>query len=701
MSWLSDASANKIVQSYINNFMDVSGNFKVRNPETTGSSGGGGGSSSGGGDTSSASWSQLGSDIDGEAKNDRSGYSVSLSSDGTIVAIGAYLNDGTASNAGHVRVYEYSGGSWTQLGSDIDGEARFDYSGYSVSLNSDGTILAIGAYLNHGNGNQSGHVRVYEYSGGSWTQLGSDIDGEAENDKSGQSVALSSDGSIVAIGATVNDGSASNAGHVRVYEYSGGSWSQLGSDIDGEASSDYSGRSVSLSSDGSIVAIGAHLNDGTGNSAGHVRVYEYSGGSWSQLGSDIDGEAASDESGLSVSLSSDGSIVAIGAKSNDGGGADSGHVRVYEYSGSSWSQIGSDIDGEAASDKSGISVSLSSDGSILAIGATGNDGTASNAGHVRVYEYSGSSWSQIGSDIDGEAASDQSGYSVSLSSDGSIVAIGAIMNDGTASNAGHVRVYDGGFGGSGGSSGSSGSSSEPATLDVSGGTVNMLSNTMDVSNGLVDIGGTTWINRGQSGASIASAYQGALVIESNKTSGDDAVFHVETTGQTQAFSIRADGSLYSDNALRHSSDDRRKINEQHITNAMETINKLSPQIYTKLNDLVQNGGTSVKTESGLIAQEIYYNAPELRHLVTIQDENGNKLTPQEYDLSGNDIQNDPDYTALGWGNKSAHVDYTGLIPYLIKSNQEKQTILEQQESAISQQTTQIEDLKTRVTSLET
>ena len=83
-------------------------------------------------------------------------------------------------------------------------------------------------------------------------------------------------------------------------------------------------------------------------------------------------------------------------------------------------------------------------------------------------------------------------------------------------------------------------------------------------------------------------------------------------------------------------------------------------------------------------------------MVTIEDGE-----PQEYDLSGNDIQNDPDYTALGWGNNSAYVDYIGLIPYLIKANQEKQTILEQQESTISQQTTQIEDLKTRVTSLET
>ena len=40
-----------------------------------------------------------------------------------MLAVGAYGNDGTGSNAGHVRVYEWSGGSWTQIGSDIDGEA--------------------------------------------------------------------------------------------------------------------------------------------------------------------------------------------------------------------------------------------------------------------------------------------------------------------------------------------------------------------------------------------------------------------------------------------------------------------------------------------------------------------------------------------------------------------------------------------------
>jgi hypothetical protein len=79
----------------------------------------------------------------------------------------------------------------------------------------------------------------------------------------------------------------------------------------------------------------------------------------------------------------------------------------------------------------------------VAIGAQGNDGTGSDAGHVRIYKNISGTWTQVGADIDGEAVNDESGISVSLSSDGSIVAIGAKYNDGTGSNAGHVRVRAG------------------------------------------------------------------------------------------------------------------------------------------------------------------------------------------------------------------------------------------------------------------
>jgi Flp pilus assembly pilin Flp len=99
---------------------------------------------------------------------------------------------------------------------------------------------------------------VYENLSGTWTQIGSDIDGEAVLIISGRSVSLSSDGSILAIGAWGNDGSGLNAGHVRVYENLSGTWTQVGSDIDGEAAGDLSGFSVSLSDDGLTLAIGAH-----------------------------------------------------------------------------------------------------------------------------------------------------------------------------------------------------------------------------------------------------------------------------------------------------------------------------------------------------------------------------------------------------------------------------------------------------------
>ena len=111
-------------------------------------------------------------------------------------------------------------------------------------------------------------------------------------------------------------------------------------------------------------------------------------GTWEQLGVDIDGEAAGDKSGRSVSLSADGQTVAIGAIKNDGGGNLSGHVRIYQWDGSAWQQLGVDIDGEAAGDLSGWSVSLSADGKTVAIGAPWNDGGGNGAGHVRVYSLS-------------------------------------------------------------------------------------------------------------------------------------------------------------------------------------------------------------------------------------------------------------------------------------------------------------------------
>jgi hypothetical protein len=385
---------------------------------------------------------QLGLDIDGEAQSDLSGGSVSLSANGDIVAIGAIGNDENGDAAGHVRVYAWNGTVWVQRGNDIDGEAAVDLSGCSVSLSANGEIVAIGAIGNDGNGNNSGHVRVYVWGDTAWVQRGNDIDGEAARDESGYSVSLSANGNVLAIGATSNDGNGDLSGHVRVYVWNGTAWVQRGKDIDGEAATDLSGNSVSLSANGDIVAIGASGNDGNGDRSGHVRVYVWSGTAWVQRGKDIDGEAAGDNSGdKSVSLSANGNMLAIGAAANAGNGNISGHVRVYAWNDTAWVQWGNDIDGEAANDQSGCSVSLSANGEIVAIGAIGNDGNGNNSGHVRVYVWGDTAWVQRGNDIDGEAAGDNFGGSLSISANGEVLAIGAIYNDGNGNNSGQVRVF--------------------------------------------------------------------------------------------------------------------------------------------------------------------------------------------------------------------------------------------------------------------
>lgn len=389
----------------------------------------------------------MGSDIDGEAANDESASGVGLSSDGSVLAVGAPLNSGTGPGSGHVRVYAWnsSASRWDQRGSDINGEASLDSSGSAVSLSSDGSVVAIGAPYNDGNGSDSGHVRVYMWNAGTstWTQRGGDIDGEYAGDQSGWAVSLSADGTVVAIGARFNDGGGSNSGHVRTYAWdaSTSSWLQRGSDLDGAAAGDLAGFAVSLWGDGSVVAVGSYLADRSGaTNVGRVTVFGWSGSSWVSSGS-VEGEAAGDSFGYSVSLARDYLTLAVGAPNNDGAGSGAGHTRVYEWNGSSWAQRGTDLDGEAAGDFSGRSVSLSADGQYVAIAAPWNDGSYSQSGSVRVFGWSGTSWSQRGVDLDGEALDDESGYALSISGDASTVAIGSRQNDGSGTSAGHVRVY--------------------------------------------------------------------------------------------------------------------------------------------------------------------------------------------------------------------------------------------------------------------
>ena len=131
----------------------------------------------------------------------------------------------------------------------------------------------------------------------------------------------------------------------------------------------------------------------------------------------------------------------------------------------------------------------------------------------------------------------------------------------------------------------------------------------------------------------------------------------------------------------NASDDRLKENEELIEPACDTLSKLRPQVYDKKPDIDNDDPTTWYKECGLIAQEICYDAPELRHLVHRGkpglDEEGNSIPLPEIPTSI-DPQQDPDYSS--WGKDPAPVNYIGLIAYLVKANNELHERVEALES---------------------
>ncbi|MDU8886332.1 T9SS type A sorting domain-containing protein [Yeosuana sp. MJ-SS3] len=207
----------------------------------------------------SGSWNQIGDDIIANAF-DRSAESFSLSADGNIVAIANYFS---------IRVYENISGDWTMKGSEIIG---IDNYSKSVSLSSDGTTLAFGdpSY------SKRGQVRIYKFISNNWVQVGGDILGISNWDFAGNSVSISSDGNVVAISFTGDDTNGDDSGQVKIYSYISGSWTQIGSSLNGEASLDRFGYSLNLSSDATALAVGTPYNDSSGDDYGKVEVYELS-----------------------------------------------------------------------------------------------------------------------------------------------------------------------------------------------------------------------------------------------------------------------------------------------------------------------------------------------------------------------------------------------------------------------------------------
>ena len=101
---------------------------------------------------------------------------------------------------------------------------------------------------------------------------------------------------------------------------------------------------------------------------------------------------------------------------------------------------------------------------------------------------------------------------------------------------------------------------------------------------------------------------------------------------------------YSNGYFLGYSDRRLKTKIETISNALDKLAKITPKLYDKEG----------KRGSGLIAQDVYYNAKELRHMVW-----------PDRDAKPNDGAPEPDYS--DWGKRPACIRYPHLVAYIVKS----------------------------------
>lgn len=326
-------------------------------------------------------WTQRGSTLNGGTAGDQFGRSAAVSLNGLVMAIGAQLYQSAGTAYGGVYIYDISDSTYTLRGSVLlaSDKAANDQFGSSVSLNGDGTVLAVGANnWEGGAGTNRGGVYIFDISGSTYTQRGSVLEAgdAADSDNFGIDVRLSTDGEVLLVGANNWEGAAgTNRGGIYVYDRNGSSWTQRGSVLEASdaADSDNFGRSVSMTQDQQTIAVGANNWEGAaGTNRGGVYVYDKNGTGWTQRGSVLEaGDAAdSDLFGVSNCLQDDGNRLVVGASNWEGGaGTNRGGIYTYDRNGSSWTQNGSVLEGSADNITFGVDVALNHHGNVLITGA--------------------------------------------------------------------------------------------------------------------------------------------------------------------------------------------------------------------------------------------------------------------------------------------------------------------------------------------
>ncbi len=229
------------------------------------------------------------------AKMDRFGWSVTISSNGSTIVVGAY-------GGSSAYVFSRAGSDWNQTAEfkSTEGEVF----GCSVAISSDSSTIVVGAEFGKNNGSPGGSAYVFSRAGSDWNQTAklAAADG-ARGASFGYRVAVSSDGNTVVAGAY-------GARSAYVFNRAGSDWNQAAKLMPiGETAGGMFGASVAVSSEGSTIAVGAY-----GGSSAYV--FSRADGDWIQTKKLT---AAGGAFGGSEEISSDGNTIIVGASGDNSG----------------------------------------------------------------------------------------------------------------------------------------------------------------------------------------------------------------------------------------------------------------------------------------------------------------------------------------------------------------------------------------------
>ncbi|MCP4129974.1 MAG: hypothetical protein GY754_03050 [bacterium] len=366
------------------------------------------------------------------------GVTSSISSDAWTFVVGAQSDDDEGAYAGAIYIYQWNGNSWTEKKITSSDCGEHNFFGHSVSISSDGNTIAVGAEGDDDKGTFSGSLYIYKWNESSWAETKLTASDGSKSDYFGTSVSIASDGNTVVVGAMGDDDKGDFSGSVYIYKWNGNSWEETKlTSLDGAADDRY-GATVTISSDGNTIGVGAPGDDAKGEWSGSAYIYQWDGNNWVETKFTASDGAGSDQFGINVSISSNGDTILIGANFDDDKGDSSGSAYVFKWNGSTWDETKLTPSDGAAYDMFGNDVSISSDGNTILVNSYNDDDKGESSGAVYLFKWNGSNWMESKITPSNGAAHCYFGYSVSNNSDGSAILVGSHGYNG---NTGAVYLF--------------------------------------------------------------------------------------------------------------------------------------------------------------------------------------------------------------------------------------------------------------------